>query len=53
MVHLAVFHLGSMDWFPNIEGVDWFLNNVYSKLKKSLPEIKIFLAGKKMPGQEL
>lgn len=49
----TVFHLGSMDWFPNIEGVDWFLNNVYSKLISSLPKINVFLAGKKMPSRIL
>lgn len=46
---LSVFHLGSMDWLPNIEAVDWFLQNVYPSIKKNHPEIKIHLAGKAMP----
>jgi glycosyltransferase involved in cell wall biosynthesis len=45
----SVFHLGSMDWMPNLEAVDWFLNNVYEKLIRHIPEIKIYLAGKDMP----
>ncbi|MBL0342119.1 MAG: glycosyltransferase [Bacteroidetes bacterium] len=46
---LTVFHLGSMDWLPNIEGVDWFLQHVFPLLKKNNPEITIHLAGKSMP----
>ncbi len=46
---LSVVHLGSMDWLPNIEGVDWFLNEVYPKLRNDQSEIPIFLAGKNMP----
>lgn len=44
-----MFHLGSMDWMPNIEAVDWFLKNVWEQLKKDLPEIKLHLAGSSMP----
>lgn len=44
-----MFHLGSMDWMPNIEAVDWFLNNAWEPLKKDLPEIKLHLAGSSMP----
>jgi glycosyltransferase involved in cell wall biosynthesis len=46
---LSVVHLGSMDWLPNIEGVDWFLNEVYPKLRNLTGEIPVFLAGKNMP----
>jgi polysaccharide biosynthesis protein PslH len=45
----SLFHLGSMDWMPNIEAVDWFLTNVWHQLKKELPEIKLHLAGSSMP----
>jgi glycosyltransferase involved in cell wall biosynthesis len=38
-----------MDWMPNLEAVDWFLQNVYDKLIKQIPDIKIYLAGKDMP----
>ena len=44
-----LFHLGSMDWFPNIEGVDWFIEHLYPVLTKELPELKTYLAGKNMP----
>lgn len=45
----SVFHLGSMDWMPNLEAVDWFLKEVYPCLLKCDPDIKIILAGKDMP----
>ena len=44
----SIFHLGAMDWKPNIEGLNWFLKNV-----KPLIEVKnnisIYIAGKNMP----
>ena len=44
-----VYHLGSMDWRPNIQGVNWFLREVLPILIAKCPEIKVKLAGKKMP----
>jgi|TARA_B110000208_G_scaffold139859_1_gene168707 glycosyltransferase involved in cell wall biosynthesis len=29
----SFFHIGAMDWLPNVEGIDWFLNSIWSKLK--------------------
>lgn len=45
----SAFHLGSMDWMPNLEAVDWFLKDVYPCLLKNDPDIRIILAGKDMP----
>ncbi len=45
---LSLFHLGSMDWMPNIEAVDWFLKNVWSTIKTNA-NTKLYLAGKNMP----
>lgn len=45
----SVFHLGSMDWLPNIEGVNWFLDYVYPYIQQNKNSFKIFLAGKSMP----
>lgn len=46
---LSVFHIGAMDWQPNIEGVNWFLNNVWGEINKIHPDLKLYLAGRKMP----
>ncbi|MBL0045662.1 MAG: glycosyltransferase [Flavobacteriales bacterium] len=43
------FHLGSMDWSPNEEGIRWLLSNVWPKVSKEYPEAKLHLAGNKMP----
>lgn len=47
----SLFHLGSMDWQPNQEGILWFLNNVWNKLSKQHPSLKLYLAGRNMPDQ--
>ncbi len=46
---ITLFHLGSMDWMPNIEGVDWFLDRVLPLLVEQVPGVRVFLAGKRMP----
>ena len=46
---LSVFHLGSMDWMPNQEAIEWFLENCWYELKKSVPSLKLYLAGRGFP----
>lgn len=43
------FHLGSMDWLPNEEGIRWLLSDVWPKVLKAHPKAKLHLAGNKMP----
>ncbi len=45
----SLFHIGAMDWAPNVEGVDWFLREVWPMLHGQNPELKFYLAGKAMP----
>ncbi len=45
----SCYHIGSMDWMPNIEGVQWFLDDVWPGISKALPHITFYLAGKNMP----
>lgn len=49
VVNGAVFHLGSMDWRPNQDGVQWFLDKVWPKVLEQAPEMTFFIAGKTMP----
>ena len=44
-----VYHLGSMDWRPNIQGVNWFMQEVLPILVCLQPRVQISLAGKNMP----
>lgn len=43
----SVFHLGAMDWDPNVEGVQWFCEEVVPVLKEENPDINFYVAGKK------
>lgn len=45
----SVYHLGSMDWLPNQEGVSWFVKRVWDKVLKKQPQLKLYLAGRNMP----
>lgn len=44
-----LFHLGSMDWIPNQEGLKWFIKEVWSKVIKQKPNLTFRLAGRNMP----
>ncbi len=43
------FHLGSMDWLPNEEGIRWLLDSVWPKVLRKEPGARLHLAGNKMP----
>lgn len=46
---VTFFHLGSMDWLPNEEGVRWLLDEVWPKVLSKRPDARLDLAGNKMP----
>jgi len=45
----SVFHLGALDWFPNQEGLLWFLRNVWRYISKDFTELKFYIAGRNAP----
>ncbi|HLP12178.1 MAG TPA: glycosyltransferase family 4 protein [Flavobacteriales bacterium] len=45
----SIFHIGAMDWAPNVEGVDWFIKNVWPTVHKKNKQLKFYIAGKAMP----
>lgn len=45
----SLFHIGSMDWMPNQEGIGWFLEKVWPKVHERMPQLTLYLAGRKMP----
>lgn len=45
----TLYHIGSMNWMPNEEGIRWFLKNVWNKLMERKPEIVLNLAGRHTP----
>lgn len=50
---ITFFHLGSMDWLPNEEGVNWLLTEVWPKVLAKRPNAHLDLAGNKMPADLL
>jgi glycosyltransferase involved in cell wall biosynthesis len=42
-----------MDWMPNQEAVDWFVNNCWEKVAHAVPTCKLIIAGRNMPARFL
>lgn len=47
----SISFLGSMEWMPNIQGVEWYLEKVWPTLRKSFPELTLHIAGKNMSSE--
>src|SRR5579875_2016638 len=47
-VYVVVF-VGSMDWMPNIDGMQWFLTEVFLLIRAQKPECKLAIVGRKPP----
>lgn len=45
----SLFHIGSMDWIPNQQGIKWFIDEVWDDIHRDLPNLKVYLAGRAMP----
>lgn len=45
----SVFHLGSLDWMPNQEGVRWFVESVWPLVLAEEPEATFHIAGRYIP----
>jgi len=43
---LSLGHIGALDWMPNIEGLLWFLNNVWPEVYKKQPDVVFRIAGR-------
>lgn len=44
-----ILHLGTMFWQPNVEGVLWFLQEVFPLIVAQLPNVQVTIAGKNPP----
>lgn len=45
--------IGSLDWMPNIEGLQWFLSEVWPGIHARFPHLEFHIAGRNMPDQFL
>ena len=43
------YHIGSMNWMPNEEGIRWFIDEVLPKTVEKVPSFVYHLAGRNMP----
>jgi glycosyltransferase involved in cell wall biosynthesis len=46
---IRFFHIGSMDWKPNLEAVTWLLEEIWPSLINENEKISLHIAGRKMP----
>ncbi|MBK9455592.1 MAG: glycosyltransferase [Bacteroidetes bacterium] len=42
----TLYFLGGLDWLPNIEGLEWFIHEIFPKIIKILPETTLHIAGR-------
>ncbi len=45
----SLFSISALDWMPNIEGLDWFLKNVWPEVHRTNPKCTFHVAGKATP----
>jgi len=45
----SLFFLGSLDWLPNREGMEWFLDNFFKDLTDGDLNVKVYVAGSDIP----
>jgi len=48
-VPYRVVTVGSLDWLPNIEGIMWFLDNVWPVVRTARPEATLHIVGRNPP----
>ncbi|HPK09989.1 MAG TPA: glycosyltransferase family 4 protein, partial [Saprospiraceae bacterium] len=46
---LGISFIGALDWMPNLEGLEWFLQKVWPILSQRLPNVKFHIAGRNTP----
>ncbi len=45
----SFYHIGSMNWSPNVEAVNWLVTSIFPAIRKELPNAKLYIAGSFMP----
>lgn len=47
----TLFFIGALDWMPNQEGLEWFLEKVFPALTGQIPNLRFHVAGRNAPEQ--
>jgi glycosyltransferase involved in cell wall biosynthesis len=45
----TVFYFGSMDWLPNQEAIEWFVNKCWARIRAGFPSARLVIGGRGMP----
>jgi glycosyltransferase involved in cell wall biosynthesis len=45
----SISFIGSLDWLPNLEGLNWFLDEVWPKIIQKNANLKLYIAGRNTP----
>jgi glycosyltransferase involved in cell wall biosynthesis len=45
----TLFIISSLNWLPNLEGLEWFMKEVWPKAKAQNPNLELHIAGKDTP----
>jgi len=45
----SIFFLGSLNWLPNLEGLEWFLQNVWPAVIHKNKQLNFYIAGRHTP----
>lgn len=39
--------LGSLDWMPNIDGIKWFVQDIYPRIRQACPTVSLDIVGRR------
>jgi glycosyltransferase involved in cell wall biosynthesis len=42
----SLFHIGNLNWLPNKDGLDWFIEKVLTIIVNKIPAVKLYVYGK-------
>lgn len=45
----SLFFIGSLDWLPNQEGLEWFMNRILPLVCETHPKVQLHVAGRNAP----
>jgi glycosyltransferase involved in cell wall biosynthesis len=45
----SLFHIGSLSWYPNLDGITWFINKIFPTIIARCPNCKLYLYGGGIP----
>lgn len=46
---LDLFFIGSLDWMPNMDGLGWFMDEVWEKVRNEFEDVGFHVAGRNTP----